>query len=112
MAYVNGISYLSKEELLEAIGEEPIVEDENDKTQIAMVLQYRKLIDIINNLPTYTNKQIADFYNNFTKVSEIIDYLFEDGKINIKVDRKYNYNPYKDTIGYKRFVELQNEAKE
>lgn len=101
--------YLSKEELLKAVGEEPIVEDENDKTQIALVLQYRKLLDIINSLPTYSDKQIADFYNNFTKVSEIVDYLFEDDKINIKVDRKYDYNPYKDTIGYRKFAERQEE---
>ena len=47
------MSYISKEELLKAVGEEPIVEDEKDKVQIAMVLQYRKLMDIINNLPTY-----------------------------------------------------------
>ena len=47
------MTYLSKEELLKAVGEEPIVEDENDEVQIAMVLQYRKFVDIINNLPTY-----------------------------------------------------------
>lgn len=47
------MAYLSKEELLKAIGEEPIVEDENDKTQIAMVLQYRKFVNIINSLTTY-----------------------------------------------------------
>ena len=47
------MTYLSKEELLKAVGEEPIVEDENDKAQIAMVLQYRKFVDIINNLPAY-----------------------------------------------------------
>lgn len=60
MVYVKGISYLSKEKLLEAIGEEPIVEDENDKVQIAMVLQYRKFVDIINNLPTYVFEVIPN----------------------------------------------------
>lgn len=73
------MAYLSKEELLKAIGEEPIVEDENDKTQIAMVLQYRKFVDIINNLPTY-------------KIS-----FNEDKTVNIEVNKKYNYNPYKDS---------------
>lgn len=47
------MSCIYKEELLKAVGEEPIVEDEKDKVQIAMVLQYRKLMDIINSLPTY-----------------------------------------------------------
>ena len=50
------MTYLSREELLEAVGEEPIVEDENDEVQIAMVLQHRKFVDIINNLPTYVLK--------------------------------------------------------
>lgn len=43
------MTYLSKEELLKAIGEEPIVKNENDEVQIAMVLQYRKFVDIIKN---------------------------------------------------------------
>lgn len=103
------MKYISKEELLREIGEEPIVEDENDKTQIALVLQYRKLIDIINSLPTYTDKQIAKFYSNFTKVSEVVDFLLENEGMNIKIDRKYDYNPYKDTIGYRKFLELQEE---
>ena len=47
------MTYISKEKLLKAIGEEPIVENENDEVQIAMILQYRKFVDIINNLPTY-----------------------------------------------------------
>ena len=72
------MTYLSKEELLKAVGEEPIVEDENDKVQIAMVLQYRKFIDIINNLPTY------DISFN------------EDRTINVEINKKYNYNPFKD----------------
>lgn len=63
MVYVKGISYLSKEELLKAIGEEPIVENENDKVQIAMVLQYRKFVDIINNLPTYVFEVIPNGEN-------------------------------------------------
>lgn len=57
------MTYLSKEELLKAIGEEPIVEDENDKAQIAMVLQYRKFVDIINNLPTYVFEVIPSGKN-------------------------------------------------
>ena len=57
------MTYLSKEELLKAIGEEPIVEDENDKAQIAMVLQYRKFVDIINNLPTYVFEVIPNGKN-------------------------------------------------
>lgn len=72
------MAYLSKEELLRAIGEEPIVENENDKVQIAMVLQYRKFIDIINNLPTY--------YISFN----------EDKTINVEINKKHNYNPFKD----------------
>ena len=60
MNYIHGISYLSKEELLKAIGEEPIVEDESDRTQIAMVLQYRRLIGIINSLPTYVLEVIPN----------------------------------------------------
>ena len=55
--------YLSKEELLKAIGEEPIVEDENGKAQIAMVLQHRKFVDIINNLPTYVFEVIPNGKN-------------------------------------------------
>ena len=57
------MTYLSKEELLKAVGEEPIVEDENDKAQIAMVLQYRKFVDIINNLPTYVFEVIPNGKN-------------------------------------------------
>lgn len=57
------MAYLSKEELLKAIGEEPIVENENDKVQIAMVLQYRKFVDIINNLPTYVFEVIPNGKN-------------------------------------------------
>ena len=57
------MTYLSKEELLKAVGEEPIVEDENDKTQIAMVLQYRKFVDIINNLPTHVFEVIPNGKN-------------------------------------------------
>ena len=72
------MGYISKEKLLETIGEEPIVEDENDKTQIAMVLQYRKFIYIINSLQTY------DISFN------------EDKTVNIEINKKYNYNPFKD----------------
>lgn len=71
------MTYLSKEELLKAIGEEPIVEDEKDKVQIAMVLQYRKFVDIINNLPTYGI--------SFNK----------DGTINVEINEKFNYDPFK-----------------
>lgn len=77
------MSYISKEELLKVVGEEPIVEDEKDKVQIAMVLQYRKLMDIINNLPTY------DISFN------------EDKTVNIEVNRKFNYDPFKDIYSRK-----------
>lgn len=75
MSYVKGTSYLSKEELLKAIGEEPIVEDENDKVQIAMVLQYRKFMDIINSLPTH------DISFN------------EDRAVDIEINKRYDYSP-------------------
>ena len=77
------MTYLSKEELLKAIGEEPIVENENDKVQIAMVLQYRKFVDIINNLPTY-----GISFN-------------EDGTINVEINEKFNYDPFKDIYSRK-----------
>ena len=57
------MTYISKEKLLKAIGEEPIVENENDEVQIAMVLQYRKFVDIINNLPTYVFEVIPNGKN-------------------------------------------------
>lgn len=77
------MTYLSKEELLKAIGEEPIVENENDEVQIAMVLQYRKFVDIINNLPTY-----GISFN-------------EDGTINVEINEKFNYDPFKDIYSRK-----------
>lgn len=77
------MTYISKEKLLKAIGEEPIVENENDKVQIAMVLQYRKFVDIINNLPTYGTS-----FN-------------EDGTINVEINEKFNYDPFKDIHGRK-----------
>ena len=77
------MTYLSKEELLKAIGEEPIVENENDKVQIAMVLQYRKFVDIINNLQTY-----GISFN-------------EDGTINVEINEKFNYDPFKDIYSRK-----------
>ena len=57
------MTYITKEKLLKAIGEEPIVENENDEVQIAMVLQYRKFVDIINNLPTYVFEVIPNGKN-------------------------------------------------
>lgn len=77
------MTYLSKEKLLKAIGEEPIVENENDEVQIAMVLQYRKFVDIINNLPTY-----GISFN-------------EDGTINVEINEKFNYDPFKDIYSRK-----------
>ena len=77
------MTYISKEKLLKAIGEEPIVENENDKVQIAMVLQYRKCVDIINNLPTY-----GISFN-------------EDGTINVEINEKFNYDPFKDIYSRK-----------
>ena len=77
------MTYLSKEKLLKAIGEEPIVENENDEVQIAMVLQYRKFVDIINNLPTY-----GISFN-------------EDGIINVEINEKFNYDPFKDIYSRK-----------
>ena len=77
------MTYISKEKLLEAVGEEPIVEDENDKVQIAMVLQYRKFVDIINNLSTY-----GISFN-------------EDGTINVEINEKFNYDPFKDIYSRK-----------
>ena len=77
------MTYLSKEALLKAIGEEPIVENENDEVQIAMVLQYRKFVDIINNLPTY-----GISFN-------------EDGTINVEINEKFNYDPFKDIYSRK-----------
>ena len=77
------MTYLSKEKLLKAIGEEPIVENENDKVQIAMVLQYRKFVDIINDLPTYCI--------SFNK----------DGTINVEINEKFNYDPFKDIYSRK-----------
>ena len=77
------MTYISKEKLLKAIGEEPIVENENDEVQIAMVLQYRKFVDIINNLPTY-----GISFN-------------EDGTINVEINEKFNYDPFKDIYSRK-----------
>ena len=77
------MTYLSKEELLKAIGEEPIVKNENDEVQIAMVLQYRKFVDIINNLQTY-----GISFN-------------EDGTINVEINEKFNYDPFKDIYSRK-----------
>lgn len=77
------MKYISKEKLLKAIGEEPIVENENDEVQIAMVLQYRKFVDIINNLPTY-----GISFN-------------EDGTINVEINEKFNYDPFKDIYSRK-----------
>ena len=69
--------------MLKAIGEEPIVENENDEVQIAMVLQYRKFVDIINNLRTY-----GISFN-------------EDGTINVEINEKFNYDPFKDIYSRK-----------
>ena len=69
--------FISKKELLEAIGEEPIVENENDKTQIAIVLQYRKLMDIINNLKVYTE---VDFYGVKNNTGAFYFRNFKTGK--------------------------------
>lgn len=69
--------FISKKELLEAIGEEPIVENEKDKTQIAMVLQYRKLMGIINNLKVYTE---VDFYGVKNNTGAFYFYNPEIGK--------------------------------
>lgn len=77
------MTYLSKEELLEAVGEEPVVENENDEVQIAMVLQYRKFVDIVNNLPTY-----GISFN-------------EDRTINVEINKKFNYDPFKDIYSRK-----------
>ena len=77
------MTYLSKEELLKAIGSSPIVKNENDEVQIAMVLQYRKFVDIINNLPTY-----GISFN-------------EDGTINVEINEKFNYDPFKDIYSRK-----------
>ena len=77
------MTYISKEKLLKAIGEEPIVENENDEVQIAMILQYRKFVDIINNLPTY-----GISFN-------------EDGTINVEINEKFNYDPFKDIYSRK-----------
>ena len=77
------MTYLSKEKLLKAIGGEPIVEHEHDKVQIAMVLQYRKFVDISKDLPTYCI--------SFNK----------DGTINVEINEKFNYDPFKDIYSRK-----------
>lgn len=99
-APLEGASYLSKEELLKAIGEEPIVEDEDDKTQIAMVLQYRKFVDIVNSLPTYTCEQLAEFYNNYTKVQEVIDYLFGDNNKEENNKKQFRHDLFDEWVSY------------
>ena len=83
------MTYISKEKLLKAIGEEPIVENENDEVQIAMVLQYRKFVDIINNLPTY-----GISFN-------------EDGTINVEINERFNYDPFKD-IYSRKVINIHN----